>query len=379
MGSEVSYFDDRATVNFASPPTFGLISRAANLAGFGGSGEGFFWNYEFNDPAWNGTFLALANVTVNWWVENIFFSADADQTPNLHSATIFGSRWYNANAQGPYTGLPSEGAIGNALSHFIGLWNNTTGEPEAVMQLTGFGAVDYRFFANQHGASGQFVTHWVPDHIGGGVAVGDGPAWIVEIGGRFGNYNPVAAVQFYQMDPNPALGWGIKLITINHAGTAFTDALDVNIDRGLLNGSPILTGTASTGSSLGLQVFKVGPIDLTAIQPDTVIVPAVVGKRFVPIPGNGNSFNWTSTNESIGGALTTGPEVEFKAGATSIYTGFTLDATIFGEGLYGLGGDTIVEAAGIPPNTAITVDIPTAATGVGLAWSVEFYLVGFYL
>ena len=239
LGAQVQYFEDGTAIDLAAPPSWALISKAANLSGVGGSGEGFFNLYEFNDPLWNNTFAELNGVTVQWFVENVYFSSDPSQDPATHAATLFGARWYASFGTGPYVGLPAVGTVGSSMLHYTALFNGQTNTGETVEELDSYGQVGYVLRPNQHGQTAQFVTHWSADLIG--LAAGDGPAWTVEIAGTFGHYNPVAALQFYQLDPNPALGWGAKLITINHAGTAFTDALDVNIDRGLLNGVEIAT------------------------------------------------------------------------------------------------------------------------------------------
>jgi hypothetical protein len=312
----IEFFGDTTTWSYTAPPWYELISMPSIRS----IGTRNYRLCENNDPAWDGNFLSLIN---EWLPEAIAFSADPGQGIN-HTTNIYAQRLFFADAtyaaSPPVPGLPQ---IGRAMHAEIDLFNTQTNSTAQVREMSGFGFEQLILRAVQNGASSQWVTHWNNDTVS--PAVGDGPAWWIDVDGRFSRYDLRAGLNPYQRDPNPHLvGWGWRLWGADGTGTLQT-ILDVTTSGGLLNGKaiPTLDGGATT-----VESYITGPIDMT-VAADTLLVPGIPGMVFQV-----SRCNVLTTDAA--GTLSTPPALTFLSGATTLVAGLAFP----GAGQFVEGGST---------------------------------------
>lgn len=362
-------WQQKSQIDLASPPGARFTSVAFQNSGVGGSGCGNFETYQLRDPAWNGNLNSLSDF-IAWQLENATITNDPTETDAAINDFLVWNRTLNQKGGSAPTwpSFPDPIAT-NSTQQRIAM-NINADHIQDVEYLNGYGWHELHLDSIRNGAATQWVTHWRNFNAGGG-SNGDGPAWMVDVDGRFGRFAMVAGINPYQRTSDVFGPWGVKLIGYDGApAAAAVVVLDVTTDKQsgpIANGRPIPT------------TFHVGPLDITAIQPDTVIVPAVPGKRFVQLgPANGNFVAWQSSNATVGGAFTSEAQIEFKVNGVSVYTGFPLDASVFAAGVGGMGGDFISNAA-FGVNQAVTVGVPVAAVGAGMVWTVDFFITGVYI
>lgn len=268
LASAAAFFADRTKINFSSPPAVNLWSQPANISGIGGNGCGAFNELELNDPNWNGQFSQFGDFP--WVAESILFSSDSGQT-SAHSGIEYGRRQYRGGVGSPWVpGLPQ---IGDSLASDLSLWNATINGQNRVSLLSGYGSEERLLYAPQNGASAQWVTHWQNDALA--PAAGDGPAWWIDVDGRFGRFLPAAGIQAYQRTGAAIDAWGWRLKATD-AAFNLHDVLDVNTDGGTLNGATIATIDTAT------VTYRSAKLDFTVAQDNIPMgIPLRPGFLFV--------------------------------------------------------------------------------------------------
>jgi hypothetical protein len=362
--SQVAFFGNRAAVT-SSPPAYQLISLGDTHNSIGG--PGYFTVLEDNDPTWNGLFHSLATA---WVAEAISYSNDTHQT-DQHTATQFGRRSYDTFGASPIN-LPNVTRAGESLVAQIALWNSDAGNVRITERQTGYGQSEISLYNTEPGACGQWVTHWNNNALA--PAAGDGPAWIIDIDGRFDAFTGGAAWQAYQRSGDPHVGgWGWRAFGLDAAGAMGT-ILDVNTDGGTLNGATIAT---LSPSAMPFESFLSNEVDLQSLSAGNVVVPARAGKRFVV-----NTMTVIVTQ--FGGTLTTGPTWVVKQGAAIINSASAnapSSANLATAGSVPARTNAFgTSAVAIPLNTATTFDITVAAVdGGGLVLMGKLLILGAYL
>ena len=357
------YFQNR-TINMSEPPAAQHSSMAANLSGVGGNGCGAFDELELDDPTWNGTFGAISNMA--WLREVVYFSADTNET-SAHLATEYARKTYFPNGLSPR--VPGLGQIGAAMRDSENLYNATAGAPMQVSSVTGYGDVERLLQAVQNGSSAQWITHW--NNGAAAPAAGDGPAWWVDVDGRFGRFVPAAGISFVQEGAVPGTSAWDCVLWAQDAGGVLHDVLRVDSTRGLLNAQQIATLAASGG--VAFQTYTSAEIDLTG-TPTAVCAPAVPGKSWL-------HFSSLLEITQSDGVLTTGATITLPCGTSQLITASANTPTnadvtgsaapfrkAFGAGL----------TYSLQPNTAANVTVTVAATGTTLLKG-KVTLIGLYV
>jgi hypothetical protein len=356
LGAAEAWFQNRL-INMGSPPAASLKVQAMNLSGIGGNGCGSFDNLLLQDPFWNGfSFSALGNMA---WVREIVGASNSILQTSGFAGVEYARKTYFPNGLSPM--VPGLGQLGAAMRDSENLYNSTAGVPVQVRSLGGFGDEEQLLTAVQNGASAQWVTHWNNDTLA--PAVGDGPAWWVDVDSRFGRFRPAAGLQFYQTDPNVFKAWGSKIWVTDDAGV-LSAGLDIDHTRGLLNGAPIsVVPSATSGSATAMQAYSLD-CDPSTLGDKGVLVPKRAGAVFV-------ISRWSQgVVAKTGAAVTTAPLYNIGSiGPTFVDiiggTGSnTLSATNINEGVGAWGSQNIIATATAQTaNTDIHLVVATAQVG----------------
>ena len=242
----IEFYESRS-INFAEPPWFGLISYARNLSGIGGAGTGGYWEYEMNDPSWNGDPATLFNTL--WQVESINFSADQTQGP-AHQATPFASRGYDMNGTVPYT-WPASATDGVSSRHKMSLWQNISSAVADINVYNGYGFEQSILYRVRAGATLRELVHWNETGFSP-AAAGDGPAWFVDIDGRIDHQIYRAGHQFYKATTDPNGAWGWRLIGYDGTSPTLTITADISTVSAAFI-APMFSGGPTTDPLGGLN------------------------------------------------------------------------------------------------------------------------------
>jgi hypothetical protein len=356
----VEFYQDRTKISLSSPPAYELISMAAQNSGIGGAGGGFFRIHELNDPSWNGLFTTLS---LGWNVEDVIFSTDVTQGAN-HQGTEFGRRVWIPGGQ---TFNYPNGSTGDSMLHQRFLYNNSLSVMQQVESQSGYGGYEIVVNALQGNLTAQWVTHW---NNYSGLAFA-GPAWIVDVDGRFDHFNAHAALQPYQTTNDPVVGaWGWRFWCWDGIAT-LQDVMDITYAAQTINGKQI--ATLDTGAQ-GTEVFVTpAPVDIAVGSVGNALAPARAGYVFYPIR------LWQLVS-SVAGAFATNPTITYKSGGTTVLTSTAPTNVSFAAG--GANQTTFFSSTStatvLGANQALTFDVTIPATGVGLSYKCYFGVLGYW-
>lgn len=362
LGAASAFFQNRV-INMSEPPADHLAVMAMNLSGIGGNGCGAFDNLYLQDPLWSGSFGALANMS--WVRETVGASSSILQTSGF-AGTEYARRTYDPNGGSPF--VPGLGQVGACMVATLTEWNNTLGAQDTVQTVSGYGAVERRLFAVQNGPSSQWVTHWLNETLV--PAAGDGPAWFVDVDGRFGRFAPAAGLQAYQRTTSVGSSWGWKLWGTD-SGFVLHDMLDVTTDGGTLNGATIATTLNAPAT------YASGLTDLTVPGNFAMNIPQRAGFVFMPMLGRLllHAYAGTATGSLVISGGNDGAQ-------TNIFNNTIPAGTLNTDGAAVPFPTTLTVPGAVTPlidsNTLIVGKITTAPTGVT---SAHGYVVisGFWL
>lgn len=351
-GSAAAYFQNRA-IDMSRAPAGELKSLAANLSGIGGNGCGAFDELVLNDPAWNGSSFG-AIFFMAWVAEIVGFSNSVLQTSGM-PAVEYARRTYLPTGQSPM--VPGVAQIGAAMRDSLQLYNDLTATVPQVRSVSAYGDEEKLLNAVQNGASAQWVTHWTNNIPVS--ALGDGPAWWIDVDSRFGHFQAAAGLAAYQRTGGVFGAWGWRLW--NTDGVTFPAAvpvLDVNTDGGLLNGSQIetLDQNGVAFYTLDMDYTSVAGTDLGAV------VPARAGKWFLV-------HLYALSVVAVTGALTNNPSISFGSDAGTYVNlnggAAIVAATVNAQGVRCFFASNLAGSTGTAPtsNAPIHAKMVLAVTG----------------
>lgn len=322
------------------------------------------------DPLWDGiSFGPLNGIKLTTSLAG-FTNVD-DQTSASMAVTLGEASFQAASGffDGPVC-FPTPGFNSGSVEVFVlDLWNGADTAIESAFSFNGWGQIISRPIALANGVTAGLDMRPAWAHTTTAAGDGIGIMW------RRGDDDPPCAMVNDYMLTSSAFGdYGLAFYA--RSGGTLSKIASFDWTNGIQLNAPLST----LGTQLA-QVFK-ATIDLTSTGTVTQVVPAVVGKQFVPTFLSYVGF----VNSAVAGAVTTAPNITVGDNAT--FDNFITatqgtgqpTTTLFGDGVGGmtrvLGGTNI---DGTPGN-AVSVKVQNGATGTGgFVWQVTIIITGFYV